>query len=95
MEAFPEPESAVSFPAGGKDDASLLRPATLRKGDIHSCMFRFQGTAAAQQARLGTLVLRWRRKGCDGTAHHASAPPESPCATTADLRSPESQLIWA
>jgi hypothetical protein len=63
VEAAPGPESVVSFPPDGRHDASLLRPATLRKGDIHCCMFRVQGSAAEQQARLGTLVLQWRRKG--------------------------------
>jgi len=70
MEAPSESESVVSFPSGGGRDASLLQPATLRKGDIHSCLFRVRGSAAAQEARLGTLVLRWRRKRC-GAARSA------------------------
>ena len=75
MEAAPGPESVVSFPSGGGRDASLLRPATLRKGDIHSCMFRVRGSAATEQARLGTLVLRWRRKGCG--QQHSTSPSGS------------------
>ena len=71
VEAASDAESIVSFPADGRRDASLLRPATLRKGDIHACMFRVQGTAAVQQAQLGTLVLRWRRKGC--ARHHPTS----------------------
>ncbi len=78
VEAPAGSESVVSFPSDGGRDASLLRPATLRKGDIHSCLFRVRGSASAQEARLGALVLRWRRRRCGApcspgqTSHHCA-----------------------
>ena len=62
VKAYVEDGGLLQFLSGAAD-ASLVAPATLRKGDIHTCMFRVQGTAPAVGARLGVLLLRWRRKG--------------------------------
>lgn len=63
METHIESSGLVELP-GGAADTALSAPAPLRKGDIHSCLFRVQGTAPAACASLGVLVLRWRRQGC-------------------------------
>lgn len=63
METHIESSGLLELP-GGAADAALPAPAPLRKGDIHSCMFRVQGAAPARGASLGVLVLRWRRQGC-------------------------------
>ena len=59
-------------PGGGPGQAEVVvtatgvgpqQPASLRKGDTHSCVMQVQAAAAGQHLQLGHIAVTWARAG--------------------------------
>ena len=62
----------IQPPSGGPSQAEVVaaatavgpqRPASLRKGDKHSCVMQVQAAAVGHHLQLGHLAVTWARAG--------------------------------